>query len=85
MPEADTSLKAIKLLLQNTWPQLVAKRVKAEDYSTTPYGCVHLIDIKPSEGLVWNTLLESQITEEVKFITSEENTLFLFKVRIIRK
>ena len=65
------SLTTMKLLLQQAWPHLLAKRIKADD-DIVPSGCVHLISISPGEGLVWNTPTKSKVNEEVVFIKSED-------------
>lgn len=50
---------------------MLAKRIKADD-NVVPTGCVHVISTSPGEGLVWNTLTKSQVTEEVIFIKSDD-------------
>lgn len=76
------SLSTMKLLLQEAWPHLLAKRIKAND-DIVPSGCVHVISLSPGEGLVWNTLTKSRVKEEVIFIKSEDieelkiNSLFM--------
>ena len=37
-----------------------------------PYGCVYVISVNSTEGLVWNALTKSQVTEEVIFIKADD-------------
>ena len=81
--DAEDALRTIKVLLQKTWPHLLTKRVKAEDYHVVPSGCVHMIAVSPTEGLVWNDI-NHRVVEEVNFLKAEEivalQTCSLFKV-----
>lgn len=70
--DAEDALSTVKLLLQRTWPQLLARRFRTEDYIVVPFGCIHLIDLNPTEGLVWSTLSKNQVIDEVNFIKIEE-------------
>ena len=46
----------MKLLLKKMLPHVLAKRMNGGD----DLGCVYLMDVDPSEGLVWKTLTNSR-------------------------
>ena len=74
----------MKNLLHQAWPQLLMKRIKADDYKALPAGCVHLMSVSPTEGLVWSTLSKNEVVKEINFIRVESIDSFdyisLFKV-----
>ena len=61
----------MKSLLLKTWPHLLAKRIKSDD-GFVPSGCIHVINTRPGEGLVWNKPAKSQVAEEIIFMKSED-------------
>jgi hypothetical protein len=68
--ESD-ALSTVKSLLQNAWPHLSVERLKPAEI-VVPSGRVHMISTCSDEGLVWNTLSRTQVTEEVFFMKPEE-------------
>ena len=62
---------------------LLAKRNKSDD-GFVPSGCIHVINTRPGEGLVWNTLMKNQVIEEIVSMKSEDieclKASLLFKV-----
>jgi hypothetical protein len=72
------ALSTVKSLLQKAWPHLLVKRLKPAEI-VVPSGCVHMISTRSDEGLVWNTLSRTQVTEEIFFMKPEElrmNSIF---------
>ena len=61
----------MKTLLQEAWPHLLTKRIKAGDITVVPSGCVHLLAVTSTEGLKCDTLSRSETIETIIFLTAE--------------
>ena len=75
----------MKGLLQEAWPHLLTKKIKPEDTTIVPSGCVHLLAITSSEGLKCESLLRSETIERIVFLNAQQieelTSDVLFKVR----
>ena len=76
--DAIDAFGTLKSLL--THQILLAEQNKSDD-GFVPSGCIHVINTRPGEGLVWNTLAKNQVIEEIFSMKSEGlKASFLFKV-----
>ena len=64
-------MKVVRSLLQEAWPHLLTKRIKAGDNGVVPSGCVHLLAVTSVEGLKCDNLSRSETIERIVFLTSE--------------
>ena len=74
-------LGKIKVVVQKTWPHILAKRVEASDLLLL--GFVYLISTDPTEGLVWSTITNGKQLEIMSLRNEEIASLTvhsLFKV-----